>query len=311
MRAAISFVILGGACLAQVPGVPGLGWISTEAPGRYERVVGVGGAAQTAGAVELVPAKLLAVRPCKPEAAMVDGEGRVALQQFDAGGDSVLLPLEGAVENPFLLNWSPSGDALLLAGGSRVQVWRVDENGAAALLRELPLAVESAALSDGGNRLLARIEGVLFLLDEDQSMRELSRGAAAFTFLAGGGRFAWIEGRTLRIGGADAAVEPVELEELGETGARLLASAGNGKLLSAESSAGGTVVRLWSGEGQLEGEWRCPAEVAAINATGVAGVLHLAARDAGPAWMADLGAVQPSVFFVPRPAEFERQGGDQ
>ncbi len=92
---------------------------------------------------------------------------------------------------------------------------------------------------------------------------------------------------------------------------RLLASAASGKLLLAETSGGQSHLRLWNLDGGLEGEWRVPVEVVALEPTGMAGVLRLAAREAGPVWMADLGALEPSVFFVPRGEGQARQGGEQ
>ncbi len=314
MRVESWFVLLATPCLAQIPGVPGLGWISTEPSGHYERVAGVAGAAQRIGSVEMPGTKLLAVRPAAAMAAAVTEEGRAALRWLDAAGgedEPRLLELEGAIDEPRLAAWSPAGDALLLASDTRLQVWRLGASGEPSLLSELPLAAGAAAVSDGGRRLLARIQGALHLVGEDGSMMELSREPApAFTFLAGSDRYAWIGGRTLHIGGSGIAAASIELEESGEEATLLLASAGPGKLLLAEAGPAGTRLRLWNSDGEAEGEWFCPAEITEVRATGVAGVLHLAARGGGPAWMADLGAVSPSVFFVPPAGKNDPQGGE-
>lgn len=312
MRLSLLLVLAGFVCLGQTAGLPGLGWVRGEEPGRYQRVVGVAGAAQMEGQAELAAFEVLALRPGSGMAAVVLEDGSVALARLGAlNEEGSLHRLPGAVEAPSLAAWSPSGDALLLASPARqlLQVWKV-EGTDAALLREIPMAAERAAVSDGGSQILAYADGILYRTDEDGSMLEVSRNAAAFTYLAGGERFAWIEGSTLRLSGPGAEVQPVELEEQ-ENGVRLLASAGPGMLLLAESAEGEARLRLWNSEGELAGEWRCPAEIIEMRASGVAGVLHLAARGEGPVWMADLGAVQPSVFFVPRSAEPQRQGGDQ
>jgi len=243
-------------------------------------------------------------------AASVTEEGRVALYRLDSAGEAAPRGLEPAVENPFEVKWSPSGDVLLVAGARAVQVWRVEENGTAELLRETPVEAEDAAVSDGGALVLARSGGVLSLLGGEGSMQEVSREAQAFAFL-GADRFAWIEGRLLHLGSGAGSLAAAELEELPEGGARLLAAAGRGRLLLVESAPGESRLRLWNGSGEMEGEWRCPAEIEALRTTGVAGVLHLAPRGGGPAWMADLGALQPSVFFIPENKKPERHGGEE
>jgi len=292
--------------------VPGLGWVENGESGRYQRVAGVAGAAQIEAEWKIPASRLVALRPGGGLAAVALEDGGVALARLDpSGGEASLQLLAGAVEAPGLMAWSPSGDALLLASPERqqLQVWKL-EGAEPALVRELPLAAERAAVSDGGSQVLAYADGVLHRMDQDGSMLEVSRNAVAFTFLAGTERFAWIDGSTLHWSGPGAEAQPVQLEEL-DNGARLLASTGRGMLLLAESSAGETRLRLWNSAGEPAGEWRCPAEITEMRASGVAGVLHLATRGEGPVWMADLGAVQPSVFFVPRPAAPQRQGGDQ
>lgn len=312
MKSSILLLLAGSLCLGQSTGLPQLGWVRGDEPGRYQRVVGVAGAAQVDGQAALAVFEVLSIRPRDGMAAVVLEDGAVALARLDGStGEGALQRLPGALESPGLAAWSPSGDALLLAAPARqqLQIWKM-EGADAALLREIPMAAESAAVSDGGGRILALADGVLYRMDEDGALLEVSRNAAAFTFVAGGERYAWIEGSMLHLSGPGAEVQPVELEEQ-ENGVRLLASAGHGMLLLAESAGGEARLRLWNSEGELAGEWRCPAEITGMRASGVAGVLHLAAHGEGPVWMADLGAVQPSVFFVPRPAELQRQGGDQ
>lgn len=314
MKSFFLLILAGAACLGQSPGIPELGWIRGEEPGRYQRVAGLAGAAQMLGEAVFTTSEVLAMRPGSGMAAVMLEDGAVALARLDAASEEQALQrLPGAVESPSLAVWSPSGDALLLASRERdlAQIWKM-EGAEAVLMREVPLSAETAALSDGGGRILARIGGVLYLCGEEGAMVEVSRQAAgAFTFLAGSGRFAWIEGEVLRFGGGAAEPEAIELGSPQEDVRRMLASAARGKLLLVEAGEGETRVRLWDAEGREEGEWLCPAAVEAVRPTGSAGVFHLAASSAGPAWMADLGAVQPSVFFVPRSQEPQRQGGDQ
>lgn len=314
MKSFLLLILAGAACLGQSPGIPDLGWIRGEAPGRFQRIAGVAGAAQILGEAGLAATEVLALRPGSGMAAVMLDDGAVALARLDAASEEQAMQrLPGAVEAPSVAAWSPSGDVLLLASQERelVQVWKL-EGSQAELMREVPLAAESAVVSDGGGRILARIGGVLYLYGEEGAMVEVSRQAAgAFTFLAGSGRFAWIEGEVLRFGGGAAEPEAIELGSVQEDVRRMLASAGGAKLLLVEAGETQTRVRLWDAEGLEEGEWLCPAAVEAVRPTGSAGVFHLAARGEGPAWMADLGAVQPSVFFVPRSEEPQRQGGEQ
>ncbi len=314
MKSFLLSILAGAACLGQSPGIPELGWIRGEEPARYQRVAGVAGAAQIGQQAEVAAAGVLAMRPGSAMAAVMLEDGAVALARLDAASqEPALHRLPGAVEAPGVAAWSPSGDVLLLASQERelVQVWKV-EGPQAELVREIPLAAERAAVSDGGGRILARIGGVLYLSGEEGAMVEVSRQAAgAFTFLAGSDRFAWIEGELLRFGGGAAEPEPIELGSPQEDVRLMLASAGRAKLLLVEAGETETRVRLWDAEGRVQGEWLCPAAVEAVRPTGSAGVFHLATRGEGPAWMADLGAVQPSVFFVPRSEEPQRQGGEQ
>lgn len=305
-------ICLAAACLAQTPGIPGLGWIAGEEPGRYQRVTGLAGAAQLDAEVHLGPSRLLAVRPGGPAAISVSEEGSVYLVKFEAADDARGAALEGALEAPAVVAWSPSGDALLLAGDGRIQVWRAGGGGLPSLLREFPFEAEAAAVSDGGARVLARADGALYLLDEDGAIEPVSGGpAGAFTFLAGSPQFAWIENSALRLGGAGAPPEELELGELPEGSRRLLAGAAPDKFLLVEPGVSETRLRVWNVQGAVEGEWRIPAEVTELHATGARGVVRLGTRGAGPVWMADLGAVQPSVFFVPRGERQARQGGEQ
>lgn len=314
MTRAIPWTIcLAAVCLAQTPGIPGLGWIAGEEPGRYQRVAGIAGAALLDSEVQLAPGRLIAIRPGSPVAVSVSKEGTVSLVKLEAAADeSAGAALEGAVEAPAVAAWSPSGDALLLAGGGRIQIWRADAGGPPSLLREFPFEAEAAAVSDGGARVLARAGGALYLLDEDGAIELVSAGpAGAFTFLAGSPQFAWIENSALRFGGAGAPPEGLELGELLDGGRRLLAGAAPDKLLLAEPGAGETRLRVWNMEGAVEGDWRIPAEVTDLEPTGAQGVVRLGTRSAGPIWLADLAAVEPLVFFVPRGGRQAHPGGEQ
>lgn len=313
MTRAIPWTIcLAAVCLAQTPGIPGLGWIAGEEPGRYQRVAGIAGAALLDSEVQLAPGRLIAVRPGSPVAVSVSEEGAVSLVKLEAAADeSAGVALEGAVEAPAVAAWSPSGDALLLAGGGRIQIWRTDAGGPPSLRREFPFEAEAAAVSDGGARVLARAEGALYLLDEDGAIELVSAGpAGAFTFLAGSPQFAWIENSALRFGGAGAPPDPAEIDDAAESN-KLLASAGSGQLLLTETKAGQTRVRMWRADGTAVGEWWIPAEVTDLEPTGAQGVVRLGTRSAGPVWLADLAAVEPLVFFVPRGGRQALPGGEQ
>lgn len=310
----ISLLMLAVPLSAQTPGAPHLGWAPGQAPNSLARVAGLAGAALLEGEVQIPPHQQLVLRPGGNVAALVLEDGAAGLMQLDASaGGAVLQGLEGAVRGPDLVVWSPSGDALLLASAGVAQIWKTREGEAPALLKEMPLELDSAAVSDGGDRILALKGRTLYLLETDGSMQVLSREAAGpFTFLAGGARFVWAEPAGLRVGGGAGGPEPLDGEEQEEEDARrLLASVTKGVLLVVKSGTDGSQLRLWNEDGGWVGEWHCPAPITGIQSTGAAGVLNLATDASGPLWMVDLGALRPSLFFVPRTASQNADGGDR
>ncbi|MEJ5367176.1 MAG: hypothetical protein WHT08_02585 [Bryobacteraceae bacterium] len=314
MRLSVLLSLLAPVCLAQTPAVPTLGWIAREEPGRFQRVAGIAGAAvlDAEAEAEFEPGKLVAVRPGSAMAVSVSGDGVAGLIRFEhSEAEARGQAIEGAIQNAALAAWSPSGDALLLAGEGRMQVWRF-EGGEILLVRELPLDAVGAAVSDGGSLVLAKTPGALYLIDESGGTQEVTRQPVeAFSFLAGGLRFAWVGEGALWLGSREAPPEKIDLDPYAEDARRLLASAAKGKLLLAESSGGESRLRLLSSGGEVEAEWRVPAMVETLEPTGAAGILRLTTAGAGPVWMADLGALEPAVFFVPRGVEQARQGGER
>ncbi len=314
MRVISVFLLCSSSLLAQSAGVPRLGWVEYGEPGRLLPVSGVAGAAQLdeGAAWNLAGHRIAALQPSGSLAVLASDDGAVLLARIGAGETSAA-PLEGAIESPRSVVWSPSGDALLAAGGDRLQIWQISRSGQAALSREIPVSAEDAAVSDGGSLVLARMDGVLYLIAEDGAMQEVSRNARGpFTFLAGSRRFAWLESDGAKIGGdwGEPLTEPFRLD--GETVQRFVASPAPRSLLLAESGGGGTVVQLWTEERGWSGHWRLPAHVQGFAPTGAPGVLRLLSFEPGPLWMADAGALQPSVFFVPAgQTAQDANGGDQ
>lgn len=314
MRVISVFLLCSSSLLAQSAGVPRLGWVEAGEPGRLLPVSGVAGAAQLdeSAAWNLAGHRIAALQPSGSLAVLASDDGAVLLARI-GGGETPAAPLEGAIEAPRSVAWSPSGDALLVAGGDRLQIWKIPSGGQAALLREIPVSAEDAAVSDGGSLVLARMDGVLYLIAEDGAMQEVSRQASGpFTFLAGSRRFAWLESDGAKIGGdwGEPQTEPFHLD--GETVQRFVASPAPRSLLLAESGGGGTVVQLWTEERGWSGQWRLPAHVQGFVPTGAPGVLRLLSSEPGPLWMADAGALQPAVFFVPAgQTAQDANGGDQ
>lgn len=311
----ISLLLICSACLlAQSAGLPRLGWVESGEPGRLLPVSGVAGAArlEEGAGMALAPHRAAALQPAGSLAALVSIEGAVHLTRITEDGDAPASVLSGAVESPHGLAWSPSGDVLLLIGEDRLQVWTVSRGGGAGLLKEIPVAAEHAAVADGGGRVLARADGVLYLIEADGAMQPVSRQSrGSFTFLAGSQRFAWLEEDGLRIGGGWGEPEAAPFSLDGDTVQRFIASSARHSLLLAESGAEGTVARLWTEQHGWAGQWHCPAQIHGLEPTGAAGVLRLVSHEPGPIWMADLGALRPSVFFVPAGQAQDANGGDQ
>lgn len=288
------------AAFAQSASAPRLGWAFGDQPGRIQEVLGVPGAAQLAPAVTLCDAKVVALRPGSNLAAVVRADGSAGLLRLLPGGqDSSWEPLEQAVPDVEDAAWSPLGRALLLASpaSGRLQVWLV-EDGMLRLSHELPLAASRAAVSDAGT-VLAEVDGVLFRAGRDGSMEAVSpHSAGSFTFLAGSERHAWLEGPVLRLEGGDLPPATVELNGGGE-GPRLLFSLHGVPLGVVEPGPAGSVLTVWNGNGEKQGEWTCPAAVDRLAASGLEGVVQLITHEPGPVWMASFSQAGGRVFFVP------------
>jgi len=314
MRVISVFLLCSSSLLAQSAGVPRLGWVEYGEPGRLLPVSGLPGAAQLVegAGMTLARHRIAALQPSGSLAALVSDQGAVVLARIAENADAPAEQLNGAVESPRSVAWSPSGDVLLITGENRLQIWGVSGGGGAELLREIPFDAESAAVSDGGSRVLARADGVLYLIGEEGAVQEVSRLAfGPFAFLAGSRRFAWLESDGAKISGdwGEPQREPFSLD--GESVQRFIASPAPRSLLLAESGGGGTVVQLWTEERGWCGRWQLPVQVRNLEPTGAAGVVRFAAREPGPIWMADLGALRPSVFFVPAGQPQDADGGDQ
>jgi len=292
---------------AQTAGVPRLGWVIEEGGAAVREAVGIPGAAQSGPNREIPGVRMLAIRPGSGTALAVREDGQPVAVDLDSLAAGSAHELEGAVQRPDLAVWSPLGKALLLCSysESRLQVWLQQGEGW-RLERESALGAESAAVSDRGE-VLARIDGVLYFLGTDGSMEEITREPGSrFTFLAGSGRYAWLEAGAARLAGESGAMVEIPLTEKDGV-ARLLFSPVRGMLVVAESRDDRTELTSWSGEGLKQGEWICPATVMGITASGADGVVQLVVPGDGPAWMASFDQSGGRVFFVPRPAA---EGGD-
>lgn len=306
----IPFLLLAAwavSAAGQTAGVPRLGWVIEESGAAVREALGIPGAAQLGPNREIPGVRMLVLRPGSGMALAVREDGQPVAGDLDSLAAGSAQELEGAVLRPVLAVWSPLGKALLLASSSesRLQVW-LQEGEGWRLERESALEAESAAVSDRGE-VLARIDGVLYLLGADGSMREITREPGSrFTFLAGSSRYAWLEAGAVRLAGENGAVAEIPLAERDGV-ARLLFSPVRGMLVVAEAREDETEVTLWTGEGMKQGEWICPATVTGITASGADGVVQLVVQGDGPAWMASFDHSGGRVFFVPRPAA---EGGD-
>ena len=290
---------------AQTAGVPRLGRVLEERdPAVLREAIGIPGAAQLGAGRELPAGLSLSLRPGGGAAIALPESGPPLVADLDSLAAGLAAPLEGALEEPDLAAWSPLGEAFLLASArqARLQVWRADAAGW-LLVHELPLAAESAAVSDEGE-VLARIDGVLYLIGAGGAMQELSREAAEFTFLAGSAGFAWAEASRVIISGR-AGMAEIPLPDQGGAARVLVSSPVRGRLLLIQAGEASSRLTLWSEDGSQQGEWSCPAALVRVSATGTGGVVRLVAQGEGPLWMASFDDAGGRVFFVPRPVAEE------
>jgi len=301
----IPFLLLAAwtaSATAQTAGVPRLGWGMEEGGASVREALGIPGAAQLGPNREIPGVRMLVLRPGSGTALALREDGQPVAGDLDSLAAGSAHELEGAVQRPDLAVWSPLGRALLLSSSSesRLQVW-LQEGEGWRLERESALEAESAAVSDRGE-VLARIGGVLYFLGTDGSMEEITRDPGSrFTFLAGSGRYAWLEAGAIRLAGESGAM--VEIPLMQKDGvARLLFSPVRETLVVAEAQDGSTELTLWTGEGLKQAEWICPATVLQIAPSGADGVVQLLVPGEGPAWMASFDQSGGRVFFVPRPA---------
>jgi len=290
---------------AQTAGVPRLGWVLEEGSRTAVReAIGIPGAAQLGASREILAGLTLLLRPGGSAAIALPESGLPLLADLDSLAAGLAPPLEGALEQPDVAAWSPLGKAFLLASTrqARLQVWRA-EAGGWLLTQELPLAVQSAAVSDEGE-VLVRTDGVLYRIGDEGAMQEVSRQAAEFTFLAGSRSFAWAEASRVLISGG-AGMAEIPLPDQGGVARVLLFSPVRGRLAVAEAGEASARLSLWSEEGLPQGEWVCPAALVRVTASGTEGIVRLVAQGEGPVWMASFDAAGGRVFFVPRPVAEE------
>lgn len=311
----LAVIAIPGAALAQSASAPTMGWIPADDPGRYQDVLGIPGSSRLSPARALGPAlRLLAIRPGSSRQLAAGPSGAAGLVDLGAGSPDGFEPLPDGVA-PDLAAWSPAGRALLLStsAGGRTQIWKETGRGL-ALAWDLPQAAPQAAVSDDGALLLLPAGGLLALYGEDGSSSIVGRSPGApFTFLQGCRCFAFLEEAALVIRTPGSELARVDLPPPPEEGARLLASPAPGRLLVADSSpaSSSTTLRLFSGQGEPLGEWRCPSLTSAIRATGAPGLLHLVSPGPGALWLADFSGQEPRVFFVPPRPEAPAEGGDR
>ncbi|MCS7042697.1 MAG: hypothetical protein N2036_11125 [Bryobacteraceae bacterium] len=307
MKIPVLFICCAAHVLAQTAAVPRLGWALGPQPGRVHEVIGVAGAAQLGPPLELGDVRLLALRPGSGLALLVRSDGASGLLRLVPGEQvAAWEPLENALPQAGIAVWSPLGRALVLASAEsgRLQVWQFTPDNA-RLLCELPLAVSRAAVSDAGD-VLAEMDGILYHVSPDGSMAVVSqRPAVAFTFLAGSGRYAWLEDGLLRLEGGGEPPAALELESGGDRPV-LLFSARGLPLASVQPHSGASRIVAWDEKARPLGQWDLPAVVSQVAPAGADGAVQLISGG-GPVWMASLAASSTRVFFVPGLPQEEQQ----
>lgn len=284
---------------------PSLGWVRLEPGGGIRQVEGMPGAAWLGQPLQAGSLQLLAVHPSRRLVLAAEEGGLALLAQ---GEGPVLERIAGAQTDGQVIfaRFSPSGSALVtvLAPEGRLAVWRVGPH-ELKLDRELRLAAVSAAVSDDGKRLLAQSGEALLLADGESLVREISRNAAAFEFLARSRAFAVLEPGGVTIEDEEGGRVRLPLE--GGTASGWLASTAPDTLLLFEPSPGGTRVSCYLSDGRMLGSQEVPISVSAVAGIGESGLIHLQAPGGGPLWMVRATADGFDVFFVPAEAPLEER----
>lgn len=308
MRILVILACCAAPLMAQSAAVPRLGWISGQEPSRLHEVLGLPGAAQLGPPLTLCDAAILAVRPGSNLAVVIRSDGAAGLLRLQPGRqDAGWEELAEAVRGADLAVWSPLGEALVLSSAAegRLQVWRSAE-GVLRLAYEVPLAAARAAVSDSGT-LLAESGGILYLAGPDGSLQTLDAAAGgAFTFLAGSGLYARMEGAVLRIEGGEQGPVLVELPEGMDAQRILLLSLRRAPLVAVAAGEEAATVAAWDASGRSVGQWQIPAAVRLVRHAGPEDVVELVTQG-GPVWMASFTDSGGRVFFVPR----QHEGGEE
>jgi hypothetical protein len=172
-------------------GQPILGYITQSSPLRLRAILGVPGSAVLSGAM-LLPANTARVH-LAPGQAYALAERRnddPAVVVLKAGSAGTAIPVDGAIQTPDVVAFSPTGQSALLwsataglqvIGGLPGTPAIVRTVGAAAF----PKAIQDAAVSDDGDSVLLASEGGAYQLLRDGTTRQVisSADSAALAFL--------------------------------------------------------------------------------------------------------------------------------
>jgi len=310
MRIAAIVTLCTSPLLAQSAGVPRLGWIPADPPGRLREVVGLPGAAQLGPPLSFGAARILSIRPDRNIAVALRPDGTVGILHLRPGvPDAAWQTLEGAVHDADVAAWSPLGHVLALGSVAegRLQVWHIEVEDTPKLAYELPVTAGRAAVSDAGS-VLAAMDGALYRVSADGAMQLVSpHVSGAVTFLAGSDRFAWVEDSGVWMQGRDGPPVRIVLPEGASTNGILLASARGAPLLAAAPGPKETILASWNEHGEPVGQWRCPVSALGLAPSGQQGVFQLVTARTGPVWMAAFGDTGGRVFFVPARVEEGQQ----
>lgn len=277
---------------------PSLGLVWLEADGSVRAIHGIEGAALLGRPLQAPPGRVLALHPSRRLALAATGDGLALLAQ--SGGAS-LEPVTGTeiAQAVGFARFSPTGSALVTSSPEaegRLAVWRLNPHGL-SLEREHVQPAARAAVSDDGRRVLADTGEALLLIEADGSVREISRAAIAFEFLADSPAFAVLEpGRLiLELSSGDRIEAALE----NAPAAGWLASPASDVVLLVEPGEGRTRIAQFATDGRRMAMREVPATVTAVAATGEPGLMHLQTQGPGPLWMVRVAPGGSEVFFVP------------
>lgn len=286
LRFAMIAPLLAISVSAQSTSVPRLGWLQ-EAEG-VRPVWGVPGGALAGDALPWGDTRLARLNP-HLDLVFAVHDGTPSLGRLGPEGVE-WQALEGAVAEPRLAVWSPSGQALALAGPDGIQIFTRTAGGF-GLRHGLPGAAAALALGDSGDALLVQQESDLLLWRAGNASIVSREAAGDFTFFAQSDEFAYQTPNELVFAGPHG-----EHQRLAHPAPAALAA--GRQLLALRTTDGASAVDVFAAQGTLLRSLPCACQAEGWRAA-APDLFELATGPDGPRWWAS----GDRVFFVPvRPA---------